>query len=278
MRQRGSHDELQLRTEELAASLDQAQRDNARLYTQLAREINETRLLTTLQRDYLERMRSLSRRLMVAEEDERRRLSREMHDRVGSNLSAMLLSLALMREELPAAAQGIVSRRLTDLESTLRATMDHVRDILGNLRPTALDELGLMPALRHHAAALSARTEVAFVVSGKLPGRRMAPDCEMAFFRIAQEACANVIKHAHARRVQISVTQDEGVLTMRIEDDGCGFDPAGRLPGSASLGLTIMRERADAIGAVFELDSRPGAGVRVQVVLFREARLHPAAP
>lgn len=230
-----------------------------------------------LQANYLERLRTLSRRLITVEEEERKRLSREMHDRLGSNLSAMLLSLALMRDELPADARTIVTRRLADLDATLRATIDHVRDILGNLRPTALDELGLLPALRHHAAALTARAEVTFTVTGKLPGR-MAPECEMAFFRIAQEACANVLKHADAHRARIMVKQDTGVLSMVIEDDGCGFDPSVRTPGSANLGLTIMRERAEAIGASLEVDSRPGEGVRVQVGLVREARVPAAAP
>ena len=244
--------------------------DNARLYTQVSREMHETKLLSNLQADYLQRLRSLSRRLMLAEEQERKRLSREMHDRVGSNLSALLLSLALMRDELPPAAAQAVSRRLSDLEHTLQETMDHVRDILGNLRPTALDELGLVPALRHQAGILTTRSGVEFAIEGKELSPRMTPECEMAFFRIAQEAWSNVLKHANARRVALTVGQHGSDVSMRIEDDGCGFDPAAQAPGSASLGLAIMRERAEAIGAVLHVESAPGGGVRLDLGLVRD--------
>lgn len=251
--------------------------DNARLYTQVTREMQETKLLSNLQADYLARLRSLSRRLMLAEEQERKRLGRELHDRVGSNLSALLLSLELMRGELPADAARAVSRRLSDLEQTLQDTMEHVRDVLSNLRPTALDELGLVPALRHQAAILIARSGVEFVIHGKELSPRMAPECEMAFFRIAQEAWANVLKHAHAHRVELTVGQKGGFVSMCIQDDGCGFDPGARPPASPGLGLAIMRERAEAIGAVLQVESAAGSGVRLDVGLVRgtAARVSP---
>jgi signal transduction histidine kinase len=245
--------------------------DNARLYTQVTREMQETKLLSNLQADHLQRLRSLSRRLMLAEEQERKRLGRELHDRVGSNLSALLLSLELMRSELPPDAAAAVSRRLFDLGQTLQETMDHVRDVLGNLRPTALDELGLVPALRHQAAILTARSGVQFVFKGKELAPRMQAECEMAFFRIAQEAWANVLKHAHASRVELTIAQEGSLVSMRIEDDGCGIDPAARPPGSPGLGLTIMRERAEAIGAMLQIENLDDCGVRLDVVLDRGA-------
>jgi signal transduction histidine kinase len=238
--------------------------------------MRETKLLSNLQAVYLARLRSLSRRLMLAEEQERKSLGRELLDRVGSNLSALLLGLELMRSELPPDAARAVSRRLADLEETLQETMEHVRDVLGNLRPTALDELGLLPALRHQAAILTARSGVQFGVSGKEMSPRMTPECEMAFFRIAQEAWANVLKHAHARSVDLTMAQKGGFVSMRIQDDGCGFDAAALPPGSPSLGLAIMRERAEAIGAVLQVDSAAGAGVRLDVGLVRPP--NPASP
>jgi signal transduction histidine kinase len=251
--------------------------DNARLYSQVTREMRETRLLANLQADYLERMRGLSRRLMVAEEQERKRLGRELHDRVGSNLSALLLSLALMRDELPPGAAGAVFKRLSDLEQTLQDTMDHVRDVLSNLRPTALDELGLVPALRHQAAVLAARSGLAFAINGKEFSPRLPPECEMAFFRIAQEAWSNVLKHAHAHRVELTLGQQGGYVSMHIQDDGVGFDPAARPRGSASLGLAIMRERAEAIGAVLQMDGRTGFGARLEIGLVRSPAVASAA-
>lgn len=252
--------------------------DNARLYLQVTREIREQRLLSSLQEDYLRRLRSLSWRLMHAEELERKHLGRELHDRVGSNLNALLLGLALVRSELPSPSAEQVASRLADLEQTVRDTMEHVRDVLSDLRPTALDELGLVPALRHQAAVLSVRSGVEFRVAGSEPVPRMAAECEIAFFRIAQEAWANALKHGHAHHVQTTVDQKGRLVSMNVRDDGVGFDPAARQPGSPSLGLTIMRERAEAMGAALAMESSPGHGVSVTVGLVRTpaARFEPA--
>lgn len=245
--------------------------DNARLHSQVRLEINDQRLFSRLQKNNAERLQNLTRRLMDVEEQERKRLGRELHDQVGANLSALLLGVALVRSEVPHEGAGRLEQRLTDFENLLHDTMGHVRDVLADLRPTALDELGLLSALRHQAAVLSARTGVDFRVDGAEPSPRLPAECEIALYRIAQEAWNNVLKHAKAGRVTVTLAEEDNTLSMLIEDDGRGFDPADRVPGSPALGLTTMRERAEAIGAVLELDAAPGEGVQLSLHLPRVA-------
>jgi signal transduction histidine kinase len=244
---------------------------NARLYTRVRLEFNDHKLSARLQKDYLDGLRGLSRRLLDAGEQERKRLGRELHDQVGANLSALTLGLELIRNELPQEASSLLAKRLADFEATLHQTMQHVRDVLGDLRPIALDELGLLSALRHQASVLNGRTHVEFLIHGSEPSPRLLPECEIAFYRIAQEAWTNVLKHANARQVRLTLEQRDGRVSMRVEDDGKGFDPAARPPGLPSLGLVTMRERADAIGALLELETSPGTGVRLTLSVATDA-------
>lgn len=233
----------------------------------LAAQANERKLLSKLQKTSADRLRNLSRRLMQAEEEERKRLGRELHDRVGGDLSALAMGLELLRMQLPDDGDGPVARRIGDLQVILQDAMAHVRAVLADLRPTALDELGLTAALRHQAGVLTARSGIRFQVTGCEPMPRLSPECEIAFYRIAQEAWTNAMKHSGARCVSLAVAQDGDVVTMVVEDDGQGFEPAELPAGAPSLGLTTMRERAEAIGAVLEVGAAVGAGVSVRLSL-----------
>ena len=231
----------------------------------------DQRLLSLLEQDYQARLRSLSRRLLEVGEQERKRLGRELHDQVGGNLSALVLGLELIRNALPPGAGAVLAKRLADFEAILLQALEQVNDLLVDLRPVALDELGLLSALRHQASVLSSRTGVRFAVAGTEPAPRMSPDCETAFYRIAQEAWTNVLKHAGASEVNVTLAQRGDVVTMRIEDDGTGFDAAARIPGLPSLGLTTMRERAEACGARLHIATAANHGVRLSVSLKRVA-------
>lgn len=235
----------------------------------LAGQSNERKLLTKLQKSSADRLRNLTRRLMHAEEEERKRLGRELHDRVGGDLSALGMGLELLRLQLPDDKDGPIARRIDDLQVILQDTMAHVRAVLADLRPTALDELGLTAALRHQAGVLTARSGIRFQVAGSEPVPRLAPQCEIAFYRIAQEAWTNAMKHSGAHCVSLTVSQDGDLVTMVIEDDGQGFEPAELPAGAPSLGLTTMRERAEAIGAVLEVGAAVGAGVSIRLSLPR---------
>lgn len=244
--------------------------DNARLQAAVRKESNEKTLLSNLQKQSAARLQNLSRRLMQAEEEERKRLGRELHDSVGANLSALGMGLELLRKQLPADNGGPISRRLSDLNDIVDDTMSHVRAVLAELRPTALDELGLLPALRHQADVLTLRSGIRFEAAGSEPKPRLHPEVEIAFYRIAQEAWANAMKHSGASCVTSTIHQQGDCVTLTVEDDGAGFEPSELPAGTASLGLTTMRERADAIGATLEVRADVGAGVVVQISLVRE--------
>ncbi len=211
-------------------------------------------------------VRAVSRRLAEAEEAERSAINRELHDRVGQNLSALGLLLTMIHDELPADAQRALAPRLQDAQRVLADTVRHVRDVMAELRPPALDEYGLAAALRTHAATFSARTGVALEVVEQPPGARLPRAVENALFRIAQEALNNVAKHARATRVEIGLRVEPPSAELSVTDDGVGFDSAAP-PPAASWGMQTMRERAAAIGAELRLESAPGRGVRVLVRL-----------
>ena len=239
--------------------------------SKVMRDISERRQINlTLRRD-AERLQQLSRRLMASEEEERRRLGRDLHDQTGSNLTAMTLGLQVLRTKLPAALAAELTPRIDDLESLLRETIMHIRDVLENLRPPALDEFGVLAALRYYVQAVAARSHLKLDVGGQEPSPRLSPEVEIALFRIAQEALTNVLKHAHAHRVTITLERDSSSLRFLIQDDGCGFADDSSLSARHSLGMTSMRERAQAIGATLLLQSTIGVGTRILVELTQPA-------
>jgi PAS domain S-box-containing protein len=202
----------------------------------------------------------LLRRLVTAQEDERRRVSRELHDSFGQLLTGLTLAVRAARDAGPlpppaAAALDQVGRLADDLART-------AHDLAVRLRPTALDDIGLSAALGQLVAEWSARTGVAadFDAAG-LGAARLTPDAESAVYRIVQEALTNVARHARASRVSVAVGQSDGQVAVAVEDDGAGFDPAGGAGGR--LGLAGMRERAALAGGALEVESAPGSGTTV---------------
>jgi signal transduction histidine kinase len=222
-----------------------------------------------LQRSF-SRLRELSRRVMEAEEAERRNISRELHDRVGQNRSALNLSLNLIRAQLPAGSPQALVERLADAQRLVESAVRQVRDVMADLRPPVLDDYGLLAALRTHADALSGRLGVPVVVTGQEPDPRLSPTTETALFRIAQEALNNVSKHARAANVQVRLAASNGAVELAVSDDGVGFDAGASSPERATWGLKTMRERAEAVGATLRIESGPG-GTRVVVAAQRGA-------
>ncbi len=217
-----------------------------------------------------ERLRELSRRLLEVEEIERRNINRELHDRIGQNLSALNLSLEIIRGQLLGNSLPAVRTRLDDAQVLLEATMKQVRNVMADLRPIALDDYGLIAALRTYAEPFSTRHGVPVTVSGKEPAPRLPSAAETALFRIAQEALTNVAKHARARSIEVRLVTDNGRVELTISDDGIGFDPGPAGPECASWGLRTMRERAAAVGARLRVESAPQCGTHVVVEVERE--------
>ena len=213
-------------------------------------------------RTHAEQLRQLSHRLFEVEESERRRLAREMHDRIGANLAALGLNLRLLRGDWQKA-----STRLDDSEKLLDSTAQLVRDVLSEMRPPGLEELGLLAALREHAQQVAQRSGFALELHGVEPQPRLAPATEIALFRVAQEALTNIVKHARASTVTISLAAERERVTLTIADDGAGFDGSAQAAAGVGrgMGMASMRERAEAVGARQRIESAPGRGTRVTV-------------
>lgn len=214
-------------------------------------------------------LQALAARVFTVQEDERRAISRELHDDIGQSVTAMKMAASSALDESDA------QRRRDDLEDILvlaDATLARLRDISILLRPPQLDALGLEAALRWHAERLLRSAGLVPALRIEALPRRPDPAVEQACFRIAQEALTNVMRHAAASRVALALRDDGEGLHLRVEDDGAGFDPGA----ARGLGLVIMRERAHMLGGRLEVDAAPGRGTRIEAWLPYAAAL--AAP
>ena len=204
---------------------------------------------------------TLLRKLVTAQEDERARIARDLHDQLGQQITALRLALGRHREQVA----GTVPT--TDLERALRlaSEIDAAVDFLAwELRPAALDHLGLAAALPQYLHEWSAHHGIAaeFQAAGMAAGV-LLPDAETTFYRVTQEALNNVVKHAHATRVDVLLEQRDGTVVLVVEDNGAGFDVADRALAARGIGLAGMRERARLVGATLDVESTPGGGTTI---------------
>jgi signal transduction histidine kinase len=208
----------------------------------------------------------LSARMVEQHEAERRRLSRELHDETAQLFSAVKMELALLRDGAAPELAGRLERSLALVDAGIRS----IRRVTDDLRPTLLDDLGLLPALRSLATEFAERsgTPVELVAPRALP--HLAKEAELAVFRALQEALANVARHADARAVRVTIAGDAGAVTLEVRDDGRGLPARSErdaLARSDHMGLTGMRERIAALGGRVDLASRPGQGLTLRVYL-----------
>jgi signal transduction histidine kinase len=237
----------------------------------LERQIERQRSDEERTRRDLER---LSARLVTVQEEERRSLSRELHDEVGQALTAIKMDVTVARrglDGLQATESGarIVSW-LEDARSIAENTLQSVRDLSQLLHPSMLDDFGLPEALRSYVRTFSKRTGISaqFVQHGR--EQRLPQAMEVCLYRIAQEALTNVVRHSGARAAVVTLSQTDHGLAMTIDDDGHGIDQQmSRFDASSTRGLGVigMRERVQALGGTFALESRRGGGTRVAVQL-----------
>ena len=208
--------------------------------------------------------RDLQRRLTTAQEDERRRIARELHDQMGQHLTALGLGLKVVKDATPDPSPA--RDRLQDLQALTDLIGREVHHLALELRPTALDDLGLQAALANYAEEWSERSgvEVDFHGTG-LDGDRLPAPVETALYRVVQEALTNVLKHAAARRVSVVLQRSPGQVSAVVEDDGRGFDAeaTARRPTSAGSGLLGMRERVALVGGTLTVESGAGRGTTV---------------
>jgi two-component system sensor histidine kinase UhpB len=210
--------------------------------------------------DRLEQERRESgRRALSVQESERRRVARELHDEVGQTLTAMLLQVEGLATAVPDSAQA----QLDELRETARTGAEEVRRIAQRLRPEALEELGLQAAMLAllDGVAAQARLRTHHQIERDLP---LNPEDELVVYRVAQEALTNVVRHAQASNVSLSLSADDGAVVLRIGDDGRGIAPELL---DSSYGIRGMRERALLIGATLDVRSRLGEGTTVELVV-----------
>ena len=203
------------------------------------------------------------KRLREVEETERHAISRELHDRIGQELSTLGLILGSLGAKLPQESLPAVHKQLQDMQGLLKSMVGNVRDVMAELRPPVLDDYGLLAALRQLVTEFAKRSGIAAELSGVELQPRLPSIVETAMYRISQEALNNIAKHAQAKKVAISLYAASDRVVLDIADDGIGFDANATPPDQQHWGLITMRERAEAVGVVFHLESATGAGTRI---------------
>ena len=236
---------------------------------QIAVTVINARLYETVKNKEKERAKLLHQ-IITAQEEERKRIARELHDETRQALSALILGLDTVdtaRAADPSEAAAIQQSN----KAIARQILEDIRRITADLRPSLLDDMGLVPAVTRYAKnrlnplGIMLRFDV-----DNLKGYRLPSDLEIVLFRIIQEAISNIIRHAHASVVTIQLTNQNSHITLRIADDGQGFDPrSAQLSNSqdSGFGLRGMQERVSIIGGDFDLQTAPGQGTVVTVLV-----------
>ena len=237
----------------------------------IATDITDRRRAEQDLKMYADQLQSLSRQLVETQENYRRDLSRELHDRVGQNLTALNINLDILLNSLPASLKAERGPRLMDSLVLVNSTADAIEDVMSELRPPMLDDYGLAAALRWLSKQFTQRTGIEVALRNGDQLERMESAIEIALYRIAQEALTNVVKHAHAKHVDIVVTNSPGSISLTVIDDGIGFDSTN-MEGSATKagwGIINIRERAQAVRGTLTIESAPGKGTHVIVIVLR---------
>jgi PAS domain S-box-containing protein len=247
---RRAHDELDERVRERTAELSKA---------------NESLRAEVAERERIERQRiALLTRLAVAEESERRRIARELHDQLGQQLTALRLTLEMVKAQSVGHADLRV--QIETLQELAKQLDQDVAFRVWELRPAVLDENGLHAALADYVGNWSRHFGIRVQLhSGRSSGDRLSPVTETTFYRLAQEALNNVAKHARANHVDIVLERGPEYVSLIIEDNGVGFDPSSEHIRRRGFGMIGMRERAALVGADLQIESAPGRGTTVIV-------------
>jgi signal transduction histidine kinase len=207
-------------------------------------------------------LKDLSARLVSAQEEERRAISRELHDEVGQSLSALLMEAGNAAANVPPEST-VVRRHVDSIKKLAEASVNVIRNMTLLLRPSMLDDFGLVPALEWQAREVSKRTGLRVHVSADDGAGELPDELKTCIYRVVQEALHNCARHSQARSVKVVVEQEARRILLTVEDDGHGFD-ARRVRG---LGLVGMEERVNHLGGSFAVRSQPGEGTRVAVEL-----------
>ena len=217
-------------------------------------------------------LRQLPRQILQAQEDERHRLARDLHDEAAQALTSLLVRLRLLeRAQDPVEAQAHVQ----ELRELTAQALEEVRRVALDLRPTILDDLGLAPALEWRVDELNRNDGLHATLWAAGLERRLPREVELTFYRVAQESLSNVVRHAQAQSVNVELAAGDGHLRLAITDDGCGFEPDA-VAVNDHLGLAGMRERLAMVDGQLEVRSAPGCGTRIVASAPLESRNRPS--
>jgi two-component system, NarL family, sensor histidine kinase UhpB len=257
----------------LQATLDRVRRGDFSARVPLVQgdpDIARVSEIANLMLDRLEeRRQQAAAQILRAMEEERKRIARELHDETSQSLTSVVVNLQVIEQQLADSTEEMAGRvRLT--KEIAQRTLDETRRLMFDLRPSVLDDLGLVPALRWFISQrVSPRgLKVEFQATGL--EQRLPEELETALFRICQEAMTNAVKHARAHRLLVSMVREPGQIIALIEDDGAGFHPVhvvSKGDKDRGLGLFGMQERAALVGGAVQIDSAPGRGTVVRVTV-----------
>jgi signal transduction histidine kinase len=207
-------------------------------------------------------LEGLSAKLVDAQEEERRSISRELHDEVGQSLGALLVEVGQL-SKLVLPEDSVTQAQIGHIKSVAESAVKSVRDIALLLRPPMLDDLGLVPALEWQAREISRRSEMEVEVHSENVSEDLGDETKVTIYRLVQEALNNAASHAAAKNAQVTITQKADKITVQINDDGHGFDPSRQ----RGMGILGMEERARRLSGIFRIDSAPGKGATVKAEL-----------
>jgi signal transduction histidine kinase len=211
-------------------------------------------------------LRDLSHRILHAQEEERKRISRELHDVIAQSLVGINVHLAMLDQERSASPETF-RKQISNTRLIVEKAVSIVHDFARELRPTMLDDLGLIPALQMYMKQFIADTGIRVSLKASAKSDQSTVMVRTVLYRIVQEALTNVARHAKASHVDVSIESVDGVIRMTIKDNGRGFQVSGEAGSTKRnrLGLIGMRERAEMIGGSFQVDSTPGGSTTVRV-------------
>jgi signal transduction histidine kinase len=241
--------------------------DDMDLLSSIGAQISEIVANTWLQIKLVEKEAArqvLLESLVQAQEEERARLARELHDGAGQTLTSLLVRLKTLEKKSPLPE---LQQELTNMQDIVSATIEQVRELAYQLRPVALDEFGLSKALESLVEDMTRSMEIKVDCECNLQDCAIPTETEVVLYRIAQEGLTNIIRHSKASHLKLCLRPANEGIMLSIEDDGIGFDPAKTSPGNGQrhLGLIGMRERAEILGGTLEVYTAPGRGTTMEV-------------
>jgi two-component system sensor kinase len=254
----------------LEASISQISDGSTRLYTVMLRDVTERVKSERAQQQARDELRELSANLQNIREDEKTRIARELHDDLGQQLTALKMDLSSFEQALDASASTLGREQLQSMRRLIDATVASVRRIAADLRPVMLDDLGLIPAIEWLSNDFTSRYGIDVERDIETGDARFSPAGGTALFRIVQEALTNVVRHADATTVRLSLRAANGSFVLRIADNGQGAHPSAGAPAK-SFGLLGVRERAHMLGGTVDIHTARGEGFVLTVTVPSQA-------